>query len=1699
MSMTGTGSRAARTPAAGDRAPVGGTLDGRYTIEAELGRGSVGRVVAVRDTAAGNVPYACKILEAPPRRDDFVSEFEVLRRLAHPGFVTAYRLGVDRGTGGMYAILERCDGPALADAGRLDLDEVVTLAGDVLRALDHLHRLDLVHGDIAPTNVLRHQGRFKLLDLGAGGRRGEREGTTSGALPFVAPERLAGRGLEAAGDLWSVGCLLFSALHGRHPWPGYPARASATGPPARDGLEATPLDALVDRLLAHEPAARQPSAGAALAELEAAIGVELPLADPRARLERLDLVPWCDVEGHVARTVQRLRSLADARRPAVIDVDGPAGSGRSRLLRELAHGLAARGIPAHFERAQPQDTARDLLSRLLGAITGSAPRALQDTATADAPAIAQAIARAAHARDRPLLVLIDDLDRASASASDGIDTLARATRAMPDRFGGLLVVCAGRGGAASAPDPRAPRAPASPDDTVRLTPWDERGLTELLAALFPGRRSGPRVVGPILAASRGNIGLALDVLASLCASNDLTVDATAIVLRDPSAARSASPGSRREAAARALAALPGPTASEVGILAWSPNPVPARLAREDPPILVATGAIAWLAGADGPRLTLASEAHAEAARALVDEADAHAELASRWRQLGDHPEANALAAWHALEADRGDADAVAAAQEALADAPAVVAAPLVDALRRCGWPTEADAARLGAETLERVGRLDEATALYRRAVELSATDAEAARALARAGAIEARCSRHARALDALREALDRGADHLERLERARILESLARCGVFSGALDDAERWTTEGLELAEGDGPLVGRFRYVQGLLRWYRGDLDGAIAPLRTALAAARGSGDAVEEGAVVTGLGLVAHRRGELDEALGHYRAALELGERANDHARVLTSLQNLAVVFHERGEWTAALDTYREALALAEALGQSGRAIQLAGNLGNLWRYLGELDAARDVLQRGLEGARAQGNRHTEAVILNLLGDVSSDAEAWTAAERLWRDAIAVADGAGCAAEEAVASLNLGRLLVARLAFDDARRALERAREVAERTDNPTVSCQALALLASIERQSIHGDHDRAAPLIDDALARLSRVDNPDARWPILLEAALVARARDAHDVALERAAEARALLQGQLDRVPARHRAAFRARRDRRLALNQLATLSPAPATTATAFGRDPGWGRLLEINKRLATELNPERLLEYIMDSAIHLTGAERGFLLLASADEASELEVHVARNLDQENIRNTHLKISQGIARRVVETGAPVVTIDAMEDERYRDQLSVHDLRLRSILCLPMIGRGRVLGAIYLDNRFRSSAFTDADLRYMEAFADLAAIALDNARLIAAKEKSQAALEKARGEVEALNARLAEQLEARTRELEDTHRVVIRQQRQLVARNQYSTIIGEAPSIRRVFAMMDRLLDNDVPVLIEGESGTGKELVARAIHFNGARQSRPFVAINCGAIPATLLESELFGHVRGAFTNATSDKKGLFEAAHMGTLLLDEIGELPLEMQVKLLRVLQSGEVKKVGSTRELHVDVRILAATNRRLEEEVRAGRFREDLYYRLSVVPITLPPLRQRREDIPLLVQHFIEKNRDAGLGQVTGIAKSALALLERYPWPGNIRQLEMVLKNASVFAEGTILEPVDFESFPDIVGNAPTMSGKSASLEGRSLADIEREAIIVALRENRGNKKRSAEQLGIDRRTLYNKLAAYQIVVEKELRVT
>ncbi len=314
---------------------------------------------------------------------------------------------------------------------------------------------------------------------------------------------------------------------------------------------------------------------------------------------------------------------------------------------------------------------------------------------------------------------------------------------------------------------------------------------------------------------------------------------------------------------------------------------------------------------------------------------------------------------------------------------------------------------------------------------------------------------------------------------------------------------------------------------------------------------------------------------------------------------------------------------------------------------------------------------------------------------------------------------------------------------------------------------------------------------------------------------------------------------------------------------------------------------------------------------------------------------------------------------------------------------------------------------------------------------------------------------------------------------------ELKGKDEWSPLVGSSPAMLEVYKLVARVSESRSTVLLQGESGTGKELIARAIHSNGPRRDKPFIPVNCGALPDTLLESEMFGYEKGAFTGAVGTKAGLFEAANGGTLFLDEIGELGPALQVKLLRVMQDQEVRRVGGTGSLKVDVRIIAATNRDLEQFVKEGKFRDDLYYRLNVVRITLPSLADRKEDIPMLAHHFLHKCAAGSPGVVRGLLPETMALLTQYRWPGNVRELANAIERAVSLSHGPLLTPDDL---PEAIRNSAAPEEERSAKGDRddeaclTLEEVEKRHLVRVLKETKGNKVKAAKILGIDRRTLY-----------------
>ena len=492
--------------------------------------------------------------------------------------------------------------------------------------------------------------------------------------------------------------------------------------------------------------------------------------------------------------------------------------------------------------------------------------------------------------------------------------------------------------------------------------------------------------------------------------------------------------------------------------------------------------------------------------------------------------------------------------------------------------------------------------------------------------------------------------------------------------------------------------------------------------------------------------------------------------------------------------------------------------------------------------------------------------------------------------------------------------------------------------------------------------------------------------------------------------------------------------------------------------LSDVARAFAESLDLEATLKSILKSLDTHLKLQRGTITLLNL-ETEKIEAKVAHGLSEQSRTRASYKVGEGVTGRVVQTGEEIIVPDISKDPRF-----VHKTGSRkptggkkmAFFCVPIKLEGRTVGALSVDRRAGKGDDFEASIRLLNVISTMVAQAVKLNKLVESERKLL------RDE----NVRLRSELKARF----DVHNMV-----------------GTSNAMKEIYRLVDQVADSNATVLIRGESGTGKDLVAHAIHYNSLRADKPFVKVNCTAMPETLLESELFGHEKGAFTGAVERKLGRFERAHGGTIFLDEIGDFPPNLQVKLLRVIQFKEFERVGGLETIKTNVRIVVATHKPLEEQIREGQFREDLYYRINVFPIFLPPLRERKDDIMLLADYFLEKFVRENGKPITRISTPAIDMLTRYHWPGNIRELENCFERAVLLCGDDVIRS---EHLPPSLQMAERSdAGPTPSLT-EIIANKERELIVDALKKCGGRQRNAARELGVTERILGYKIKKYAI---------
>jgi transcriptional regulator with GAF, ATPase, and Fis domain len=1585
-----------------------------------LGSGAEGGAYAAIDRATG-ARVVLKRIEAT-RMAVVRHAFEVLRRVASPHLPAVrelVRCPDDPGT--HWLVTDWVDGHALT-SGPVSLVEAAAEGVAVAHALAAIHGAGTHHGDGSAANVVVTATRgVMLIDLGRLGRLG------TGTPGFIAPEVLAGGGGPAA-DRFALGCLLSHRLFGETPWqrPEEVLAVSDAGAVRRRLEQLTVrrpvpavMVALLERLLAPEPSARPPSTELVVDRLARIVSGAQAGLDLRPSTTWWMPARWpyrgASLEPLVDRISEGLRLVA---------VAGPPGAGRGRVVEELVQELQSRGRAASLWDPQHRVEPTDWFGRWTTPVEADPVPVLGAVAPLSFPAALASEAADAHVRARAAFVR-SGLDAAGPTL---VVPVSAALGAELRRLEDARIV------------------------VHEVRPWSREEVRDALVSVLesPKRAAWAEVLHRVTG------GLPARVIRAACACAEAELEHPRIpdIERALAAARSGS------------GELDAATAQAIVQAAWDPETfdvalVPSHLHDGRGPLSVA--------------ITDARE------------------------RLGDRLEAIAVATLEGVRAAGRvpslvlavDADAVEAIETCLAvraiRAGQREAAALVEWLRAGGADrVQPSTCATGARLLLAEGDAEAALTMARRG-QGSTCAVEEARALQRLGRID-------EALGVLEPVANDPDAELRAVALGLRWRLLVDAGAAEQAVEEADAWAKTRVP-ARGEGVATARLWSAYALC--VRGEPKRAEIRLAEAATALEGGRDAVAWGLrarVMQLEGNIAHDRGDPRAAYDAWSRAAEAFGRAGEVVGELQVRGSLAALAIPMADTRAGVEHGRLAVQGLLARGQISALetaalalVQLLGRVGALEEACTLVSVVEDVTAVGSGSAlgRARIARmHAELAVTRLVLDVTRGVEARRVVDRRRE------------AEDAHA--HAARLLERAEARREALEAWTRATTLARAGER---FAAARAHLAQAQALIVHADDEDStlsfwlealclAAVTDDppslgraqeALLELPTVEalrasgRLELAWTYDRALALAARARLPPDDPARRALARRALqtLEVIMKKTPTLDQSAVRASfavdagqtgalRDLLADLDESDERSTAVRSDAPQAEGSVRFERLLRIYRRLAREERLEPLLEQVIDAVMDLTDAERGAVVIRGQG-GTRLEV------TRELAGTQGAKFSRSVIDRVLESGDAVLSVDAAQDERFDQSRSISHLNLRSVLAVPLRFRGDRLGAIYVDHRLRRGNFDEDDLAHMEAFADLAALAVAHARALAEVRAQARALEAKQAELTSL-------LEAREVEVTGLREEV---RAAVPERKAYRGIVGATPAMQSVFRLIDRLADSDVPVVIHGESGTGKELVARAIHEAGSRSKGPFVAENCGAIPETLLESVLFGHAKGAFTGAQKARAGLFEAATTGTIFLDEVGEMSPGMQTKLLRVLQEGEVKRIGETTPRPVDVRVIAASNRDLEAMVEEGSFRRDLYYRIHVVRVTLPALRERPADIPELIAHFLQRH---AAGRTLQIEPAALRALRSHAWPGNVRELENEVQRWGALCEDTVSER---DLSPAIVGRVDEGIDPDDLQIRPRVERLERELIERALERTEGNQTRAAELLGLSRYGLQKKL--------------
>jgi len=1703
-----------------DDAKAGLVVGERFRIEEILSRNEERAVYRVFDPDRATRLILKKIApeaagKTPLRQAAL--EFARLAGVDFPSIVPVLDCGIDSLDGSFFFTSRCVEGKSFLEGlGNRPFPVFADHLVHILRALDFVHGKGIVHGDIKPSNILIEEGSEgslpQIIDFGLArtvtDEKG-REGAT-GTLLYMAPEVLEGSAPGIAADLYSLGLMIFEHVHGSLPFDTSSPEASIS-----DRINARL--AIPDELPSGIPGSFQP------------ILRKLLHRDPKQRYV-------------TAREI--LNDLTDVAGKEIPYITVPVLTGRVRsaypplLYREVERIVKSLGIPLGVRSTVFVSCSREYSVLLedqirLAAVAEGIRSSLLEV---DNDAVLPARVKEGPSGNSDILLMLR-IEEAPGSGGEANSILTDASDLAAAGKIRLVVFLPPEAGDSL---DSWQRAAGGIGEFLRAGQMTEEELSDFLGALFAWRHVPPSLVKMICPAGTAPFSYVREMIAYLVASGVVDHEMGECRFHENRLLDARSDGLDRlvggaldnltpeeRELAGILSIFPEGAARPVIEAVWTRGDSTDLLASLKERGLVKLGrkkndAAASLVGFgirkvlyDTLPTELRREYHGKAAAVLEQDqgraAGAGDEIAIHWARSGRADKAVPLV----LEnAEKSIASGYLARAERL-----VSEATGLDDL--AALPDAYRIHSLKGRIASSLGRLDEALGAFdlarRMAKESGAPPDVLGDLMISRGRVFDRTGELDKALATYSEVksldnVSRGIESRAMMYRAYPLLKLQRaedaCAELSSALemmgesyseDRAGACNAMGLALFE-----LGRF---EESTDWYKESIR-IFENLE----------DSAPAGAAHYNLGRALKAMGRKSEALDQMEICIDLARKKGETIVICAALTGIASGLFEMGRLHDSRVRGMEALAVAERLGSKRQAAIIFGNLAEVAMMEGNTDRAVDFLSQSEKAWKESGDERALYKVLLLhaelearLGRTGKAAQLFDQAKRqagpdlkglgiftLNRIAAKIELAAGRpdrAVETIDRALAAGQGMKARdreallrnyraqalLDLDRCREAekeAKRAIDLLERTDCPDLAaavritrCRAARLLGSPDVEAL-----------EESLAMIRAPGFKDQLAEAYLELALTHHSLFEKSGSFRTLESARSAL-GEAGRIARSVKNLALAGRIDEARENILEPVEGESGSEGSSIIRKlSDLEHLQEITKTINSEMDLKKLLNLIVDTALEITGALRGFIILV---RKGQLHFEVARHISEEDIRNPEFEVSHSVAKNVAFTGEPVLTSNAQDDERFRDAVSISELKLLSLLCVPLRSRDRILGSLYIDNPKAVDSFDSYHLEMMITFADQAGITLGNANLLQENLDKQEQLARTKAEIERLNQELKLKVEDQARELVVARDSLEVKQRLLELEYRYDRIVTQSTVMMDVFKVLDRITPTDFSVLILGESGTGKEIIARTIHFNSPRRKKGFVSINCAAVAEPLIESELFGYVKGAFTGATRDKRGLFEQAHEGTIFLDEIGDMSLEVQKRLLRVLQEGEFMPVGGDRLIKVDVRVVSATNKDIFSLVEEGLFREDLFYRLNVARVNLPALRERKEDIPLLIEHF-QKLYGTEKEKKVFTPESVEEMLN-YDWKGNVRELENVVRNLVVIKTGDRgVTRDDVLALLDIRNHKERGSMKLKSM----VEEYEKEQLLAALRKYSGNKSKTAKGLGLSTRGLYKKLEKYDI---------